>query len=78
MLSDERIEDYAFIQKDDRTIHLYVKSDFKESYLLAKKDLIKRLKDYNITDFNIINMDIHKHNDGDKKRRVKNEYTQKN
>lgn len=78
VLSDERIEDYAFIQKDDRTIHLYVKSDFKESYLLAKKDLIKRLKDYNITDFNIINMDIHKHNDGDKKRRVKNEYTQKN
>ena len=78
VLSDERIEDYAFIQKDDRTIHLYVKSDFKESYLLAKKDLIKRLKDYNITDFNIINIDIYRHNDGEKKRRVKNEYTQKN
>jgi putative adenylate-forming enzyme len=78
VLSDERIEDYAFIQKDDRTIHLYVKSDFEESYLIAKTDLIKRLKDYNITDFNIINMDNYQHNVGDKKRRVKNEYTQKN
>ena len=78
VLSDERIEDYAFIQKDDRTIHLYVKSDFEESYLIAKTDLIKRLKDYNITDFNIINIDNHQHNVGDKKRRVKNEYTQKN
>lgn len=78
MLSDKRIEDYAFIQKDDRTIHLYVKSDFEESYLIAKTDLIKRLQDYNITDFNIINMDNYQHNVGDKKRRVKNEYTQKN
>ena len=74
VLSDERIEDYAFIQKDDKTIHLYIKSNFKESYLIAKTVLIERLMGYNIIDLIIINLDEHKHKIGAKKRRIQNEY----
>ena len=74
VLSDERIEDYAFIQKDNKTIHLYIKSNFEESYLIAKTVLIERLMGYNIIDLNIVNLDEHKHKIGAKKRRIQNEY----
>jgi len=73
VLSDVRIKDYAVIQKDSRTIDLYVESDFKDSYLMAKTALVKRLEIYNIIDFSINKMDISPHVIGDKKRRVKNE-----
>ncbi|MDG1148590.1 MAG: hypothetical protein P8N52_09830 [Crocinitomicaceae bacterium] len=73
VLSDERIKDYAVIQRENRTIGLYVKSSFKESYLMAKTALVKRFKAYNVTDFSIHEMDMPPHVIGDKKRRVKNE-----
>ena len=73
VLADERIKDYAVIQKDNITIMLYVESDFKGSYLLAKSALVKRFEVYNVIDFSINKMDISPHKIGDKKRRIKNE-----
>jgi len=73
VLADERIKDYAVIQKDNITIMLYVESDFKGSYLMAKTALVKRFEVYNIIDFCINKIDISPHKIGDKKRRIKNE-----
>jgi putative adenylate-forming enzyme len=73
VLADKRIKDYAVIQKDNITIMLYVESDFKGSYLLAKSALVKRFEVYNVIDFTINKMDISPHKIGNKKRRIKNE-----
>lgn len=78
VLSDNRIKEYSLVQKNKTTLELYIESSFKDSFLIAKTALVKKLREYNIIDINIMCLKENTINIGDKKRRVKNEYKQKN
>ena len=73
MLSCERIEDYVLIQKQDKVLELYIKSQKEESYALAVNALVKVLKKYTIVDFKIYKLAAYEFKIGDKKRRIINE-----
>ena len=74
VLSDNRIKDYALVQKNKNTLELYIESSFKDSFLIVKTALVKKLREYNIIDINIMCLKENRINIRDKKRRVKNEY----
>jgi hypothetical protein len=73
VLSCERIEDYVLIQKQDKVLELYIKSQKEESYALAVNALVKVLKKYTIVDFKIYKLASYEFKIGDKKRRIINE-----
>ena len=75
-MSDERINDYEVIQKDKNTLKLFVESNSKESYSLAKEALIKIFSMYKVYDLKFIMSNKSHHINGNKKRRIKNEYTE--
>ena len=76
ILSDERINDYEVIQKDKNTLKLFIESNSKESYSLAKEALIKIFNMYKVYDLKFIMSNKLHHINGNKKRRIKNEYTE--
>ena len=73
VLSDDRIKDYSMIQKTENTLELYIDSEFSNSFLSAKKSIIKMLEKYNISKVEILKVDKLQFTIGDKKRRIKNE-----
>lgn len=73
VLSDDRIKDYSMIQKTENTLELYVDSEFSNSFLSAKKSIIKMLEKYNISKVEILKVDKLQFTIGDKKIRIKNE-----
>ena len=74
VLSDERINDYEVIQKGKNNLELFIESNSKESYSLAKKALIKIFNMYKVYDIKFIMSNKSNHINGNKKRRIKNEY----
>ena len=75
VLSDDRIKDYSMIQKTENTLELYIDSEFSNSFLSAKKSIIKMLEKYNISKVEILKVNKLQFTVGDKKRRIKNEYS---
>ncbi len=75
VLSDDRIKDYSMIQKNENILELYVDSKFSNSFLSVKKSIIQMLKKYNISKVEILKVDKLQFTIGDKKRRIKNEYS---
>ena len=75
VLSDDRIKDYSMIQKTENTLELYIDSKFSNSFLSVKKSIEKMLKKYNISQVDILKVNKLQFTVGDKKRRIKNEYS---
>ncbi len=75
VLSDDRIKDYSMIQKTENTLELYIDSKFSNSFLIVKKSIMKMLKKYNISKVDILKVNKLQFTVGDKKRRIKNEYS---
>ena len=75
VLSDDRIKDYSMIQKTENTLELYIDSKFSNSFLSVKKSIMKMLKKYNISKVDILKVNKLQFTVGDKKRRIKNEYS---
>lgn len=73
VLSCQSIEDYALLQKNKKSLNLYIKSELEQSYSAAVSALEKVFINYNIINFEIIKLENHHFKIGDKKRRVVNE-----
>ena len=63
------------IQKTENTLELYIDSKFSNSFLIVKKSIEKMLKKYNISQVDILKVNKLQFTVGDKKRRIKNEYS---
>ena len=63
------------IQKTENTLELYIDSKFSNSFLSVKKSIEKMLKKYNISQVDILKVNKLQFSVGDKKRRIKNEYS---
>ena len=73
-MSDSNIEDYQIIQKNETSVTLYVKSNIKQSFSIARKAIADYLLNLEIKNIEITNSPKLIFNLGDKKRRVINEY----
>ena len=74
VMSDSNIEDYQIIQKNETSVTLYVKSNIKQSFSLARKAIADYLLNLEIKNIEITNSPKLIFNLGDKKRRVINEH----
>tara|TARA_B100000767_G_scaffold53326_1_gene48963 strand:+ start:2976 stop:4256 length:1281 start_codon:yes stop_codon:yes gene_type:complete len=73
VLSCQSIEDYTLIQKNNKSLNLYIKSELEQSYSEAVSALEKVFVNYNIIDFEINIIENYRFKIGNKKRRVINE-----
>jgi len=74
VISSNDIEDYCLIQLDETKLGLFIKSDNKNSFLLAKSGLTKLLNSLSVSNFEIIKISRNKLKLGNKKKRIINEH----
>ena len=76
IMSDDRITDYALIQKELKKLFLYIDSEDINLFYLASESIQQLLKEYDISDVEIVQINNNQNIKGNKLRRIRYEFKQ--